>query len=337
MERSASHPAAWRRWRRGRTKSRPIPARLVERGRGRRWCPRPSTRSHPVASAQAPVFLNEDGGGAVHAGSAGQRAGHDLAGLPDRLERPAFDFAAQRIEQLVARLRDAAADDHDFGIEDVHEARHRGAEQRGRIAHDLERPFVAVVRRLVDDLRGQLREIALHVLRQRRLRARLNAFDRAFGDGRPRRVRFDASVVAALAMPPIGVDAHMAEFGGRVADAAIDVAVDDDAAADARAERQADDIIRRARSGMLVQPRFGVSSTMPVLVFSGPGDPIPTPSTFLPDSLIDALASLMMRPMTGSAPCAASVGSDTPARISDPSSARTPATRLVPPTSIPTT
>src|ERR1044072_353648 len=69
---------------------------------------------------------------------------------------------------------------------------------------------------------------------------------------------------------------------------------------------------------MLVQPRFGVSSPMPVLVFSGPGDPIPTPSTFLPDSLIDALASLMMRPMTGSAPCAASVGSETTARISDP-------------------
>src|ERR1051326_953101 len=150
MERSASRPAAWRRWRTGRRKSRPIPGRLVERGRGRRWYPRPSTRSRPVASAQAPVFLNEDGGGAVHAGGAGQRAGHDLAGLPDRLESPAVYFAAQRIEQLVARLRDAAADDDDLRIEDVHEARHRGAEQRGRIAHDLERPFVAVDRKSVD-------------------------------------------------------------------------------------------------------------------------------------------------------------------------------------------
>src|SRR2546430_13708892 len=34
----------------------------------------------------------------------------------------------------------------------------------------------------------------------------------------------------------------------------------------------------RSRSGKLVQPRLGVSSTTPVLVSSGPGDPMPTPA-----------------------------------------------------------
>jgi len=62
---------------------------------------------------------------------------------------------------------------------------------------------------------------------------------------------------------------------------------------------------------MFVQPRFGVSSTTPVFVLSGPGEPMPTPSTFFPDSLIDAFASFTMRVVTASAPWAAIVGSET--------------------------
>src|SRR5436309_62771 len=76
-------------------------------------------------------------------------------------------------------------------------------------------------------------------------------------------------------------------------------------AGDRRAEQ------RRGRAHALAQPRFGVRSTTPVLVLRGPGEPIPTPSIFLPDSAIDALASLMMRAVTASAPCAAIVGSET--------------------------
>src|SRR6266566_779448 len=57
--------------------------------------------------------------------------------------------------------------------------------------------------------------------------------------------------------------------------------------------------LTRSRSGMFVQPRFGVRSTTPVLVLRGPGEPMPTPSIFLPDSAIDALASLMIRALRG--------------------------------------
>src|SRR5688572_11645658 len=96
--------------------------------------------------------------------------------------------------------------------------------------------------------------------------------------------------------------------------------------------------VTRSRSGMLVHPRFGVSSTTPVLVLSGPGDPIPTPTISLPRaSVIEARASLTMRPTTASAPCSGSVGSETTPTASEPSSATVPTTMFVPPRSIPTT
>src|SRR6185503_5655911 len=165
---------------------------------------------------------------------------------PDRLERPPLDLAAQGIEQLFARLGDPAADHHDFGIEDVHEAGDRGAEQRRGVPHHLERIGVTVVGRLVDDLRGQLREVAFDVLRQGRLHARLNALDGALGDRRPGSIRFDAAVVAAFAAASIRVDRDMTELAGGIARTAIDVTVDDDPTTDAGAQGQANDVIRPA-------------------------------------------------------------------------------------------
>ncbi|OLB12605.1 MAG: hypothetical protein AUH07_07685 [Gemmatimonadetes bacterium 13_2_20CM_70_9] len=94
----------------------------------------------------------------------------------------------------------------------------------------------------------------------------------------------------------------------------------------------------RSRSGKLTQPRLGVSSTTPVVVSSGPGDPIPSPAISLPRAAaIEARASFMMRLSTPSAPCSGSVGSETRPSTSEPSSATVPATMFVPPMSIPTT
>ena len=94
----------------------------------------------------------------------------------------------------------------------------------------------------------------------------------------------------------------------------------------------------RSRKGKLVQPRFGVSSTTPRAVSSGPGAPMPTPAISLPRAAaIEVRTSFAMRSSTASAPRSASVGSDTSPRISDPSSATVPTTRFVPPMSIPTT
>jgi len=83
---------------------------------------------------------------------------------------------------------------------------------------------------------------------------------------------------------------------------------------------------------------LGVSSTTPVFVSSGPGEPIPTPAISLERAAaIDARASFTIRAMTASAPCSEMVGSDTSPSSSEPSSATDPATMLVPPMSIPTT
>ena len=77
---------------------------------------------------------------------------------------------------------------------------------------------------------------------------------------------------------------------------------------------------------------------MPVLVLSGPGEPMPTPAISLPRAAaIDARASFTIRPSTASAPCSEMVGSDTSPSSSEPSSATVPATMFVPPRSIPTT
>src|SRR3989449_7244722 len=109
-------------------------------------------------------------------------------------------------------------------------------------SHDVERVGVAVVRRLVDDLRGDARELALHVAGQGRLGPRLDPLDRAGGDRRPRGVRLEAAIVAAFAAAAVGIDGHVADLAGEVGGAVTDLAVEHDAAADPRANREADDV-----------------------------------------------------------------------------------------------
>ena len=63
----------------------------------------------------------------------------------------------------------------------------------------------------------------------------------------------------------------------------------------------------RSRSGMLVQPRLGVSSTTPRLRSSGPGAPTPTPAISTVGSVarvsaMDRRASVSRRSITLSAP-----------------------------------
>src|SRR5688572_5235786 len=64
--------------------------------------------------------LEEDPRRAVHAGRV-QLAGQYPHGGYRRLERPARHLAPKRHEEQVPRLAHAAADDHDLGIEDVHQ------------------------------------------------------------------------------------------------------------------------------------------------------------------------------------------------------------------------
>jgi len=151
------------------------------------------------------------------------------------------------VKELVSGLRDSAADHHDFRVEDVDEARHRRTQQPGGLVHDVERPFVAVVCGFVDNLGGDLGEIALHILRQRRLDARLDPFDRTLGDRRSGGVRLDAAVVAAFAAAPVGIDRDVPEFPRDVGHPVVDLAVDDDPTTNPCAERETNDVVRAAR------------------------------------------------------------------------------------------
>src|SRR5713226_4189521 len=91
------------------------------------------------------MLLKEHRGRPESAGGGGKRARDDLAGFPSRLERASLDFAAQRIEQLVSGLRDAATDHDDLGIEDIDETGHGRAEERCGFPHDLERETAALL------------------------------------------------------------------------------------------------------------------------------------------------------------------------------------------------
>ena len=97
--------------------------------------------------------------------------GHDAAGRHRRLERAAGDLAPERHEQLVAGLRHAAADHHHLGVEDVEQVGDAGAEELRGVVHHLERELVAVVRGLVDGLRGDLRAGRRRPVRGSRLSA----------------------------------------------------------------------------------------------------------------------------------------------------------------------
>src|SRR5213592_4246912 len=71
---------------------------------------------------------------------------------------------------------------------------------------------------------------------------RLHRGDRGSG-----RVRLDAAVVAAFAAASVGIDRDVPEFPRDVGDAVVDLPVDDDPAANPRAERETDDVVRAAR------------------------------------------------------------------------------------------
>ena len=92
---------------------------------------------------------------------------------------------------------------------------------------------------------------------------------------------------------------------------------------------------------MLTQPRFGVSSTMPERVSSGPGAPTPQPISSASGmafrvSAMLSLAAAMIRRTTASGPSSAPVGTIRTPCSTEPSSETQPDTMLVPPRSMPT-
>ena len=73
----------------------------------------------------------------------------------------------------------------------------------------------------------------------------------ASGNGSARAQGFEAAAIAAVALGSVAQDGHMSEFAGISVAAAVDFAVDDDARANAGADRVVDDVatvLARAKS-----------------------------------------------------------------------------------------
>ena len=160
--------------------------------------------------------LEKDTRGAVDTGRAAQDAGHDPASLHRRLERATRDFTAERHEQAITCLRHATADDHDFRVEDVHQVGDARPEELGGLQHHLECQRIAMRRRLIHRLRGDVGEVAPREVGDAALRAGLDVLDGAARDRGTRCVRLEAAVVAALALAALGVDGGVPDLTRRV-------------------------------------------------------------------------------------------------------------------------
>ena len=121
------------------------------------------------------------------------------------------------------------------------------AQELGGVADDFERELVAVGRGLVDGLGGDLPEVAAYQRPEPALGAGLELLDRPERDVGTRGVGLEAAVVAALAAPAFGIDRGVADLARHVRGSVVQPAVEDDAASDAGADRNADGVPRAAR------------------------------------------------------------------------------------------
>jgi hypothetical protein len=131
-------------------------------------------------------------------------------------------------EQVGCRRPEPAADDDVLGLEDVHQARHRDAEPPAQIGQVPLGRRIAGPRALLDLLAGHAG----------------GALEGAAGA-----VGLDVAAVRAgpaRAGWPVGLDDHVAELGAEAGGAAEHRPVDDHASADAGAEREHDQVTRRA-------------------------------------------------------------------------------------------
>ncbi|CDN42678.1 hypothetical protein BN871_BS_00350 [Paenibacillus sp. P22] len=189
-----------------------------------------------------------------------QCSGDDLHAFLGLVLRIFGEHFADLIEQEIAGLGDASADDEALRIQGDSGGRHRPAQVIGGAVHDAGRHLVARFGG-VDDFLGH--DVGLE--RQRRAVAALHGIlghaDDAGGGG----YRLQAAGFAASALDrfQIGHDRHVAELSGHAAEAFIDAAVDDDSAPYAGAERVADAVRNAAaRSG----PSFAESGDIGVVV-----------------------------------------------------------------------
>ncbi len=159
--------------------------------------------------------------------------------FPDDGGDHGLDFAFEGIKDELASLGDAAADDEGVGVEEPGDGGEGGAEPVSDFSPDAAGDFVASSGGFGDGFGGAVGEIFVD--------ADLGVgFDGVLGDLKIAGVFFEGAEVAVVAGDAVEVDAHLADFTGGVLAATVHLAIEDEAAADAGAEGEGDDVAKAA-------------------------------------------------------------------------------------------
>ena len=261
-------------------------------------------------------------------------------------QRAAADLRADRAEQELARVGDAAADDDALGPQQDDRVRQRAADELARARECGDRGLVAGAGGVGGRLHGRL--------------------PGGRGDRLGARHPVEAAAVAAAAQRAVGIDRRVPDLA-RVAEPEVQAAADHHAAADAGAERDADEIRRsapgaeaqlgeRERAHVVDQrdrraepvahrfgdrrarpsrrARFGSSTPVPVAASKCPGSARPAVAAG-PTGATVARPSAATRSSTASSPRSAAVGHASVASTRRASSTTAHLT-FVPPRSSPT-
>ena len=146
----------------------------------------------------------------------------------------------------------------DLGVEDVHEAGERDAEVGADQREHLDRGLVAVVGQLGHERPGQLAALGQRPA-EPGVRALARQPQRLARQRRARGQRLDAPVVGAVALAgrAVLVDHHVAELAGRADRAAVQLAAEDQPAADPGADRQQHRLVGAPRGARAVLGQRG--------------------------------------------------------------------------------
>src|SRR5690349_12159959 len=162
---------------------------------------------------------------------------HNTTRIDQRLERAPLDLRAQRIEQKIAGLGNAACDYDDVRIQNVDQIRNSNPEKVRCVTDHLCRHYIASFRSLEYDLRGDATCVALDHLEKNRIPIHFELLSRALSDRRAGRICLEASIVAAFASSSGGIDRRVSDLSSSIGRPVIQFSVENQSATDAGADR----------------------------------------------------------------------------------------------------
>ena len=182
--------------------------------------------------------------GACQSGFLPQCGEYDARILVHQIQRILLDIHADRLNKIVARYRQIAADDQHLRIEGVDDASQVGAQLLSHLLQDVDTEHVFFADGIQEVLQGNLLILVGYLLREYRGGTFLESLAQFAHDGRARCLGFHAARFAAMTDDAIVIDMHVAYFARESGAAQIEPAVEDDADADAPAHVYEDDILQ---------------------------------------------------------------------------------------------